>query len=249
MPDMNTIDIYSSALVFLGAFAQGVFGFGFSLCAMPLTALIMPISQVAPAFIIFRFIQNLIVLHDSRKSLKINKIKLLILFGIIGTPLGAILLSKANADYIKVLIGLIILGFSSLMLFGKSIKLKNYNTTQIIAGLTSGFMNGAAALSGPATALFLTMSETEKSEFRANISFYSIIINIFASFSFIISGLIDYTTIIRLLIWTPAFIIGSCSGLLCASKLQDTRFRKLTLILISIFSLIAIIGAIKSIVG
>lgn len=229
--------------ILLSSFTQGITGFGFALIAVPLLSLFIPeFRNITPIVVIYSLLTNIAITYKSRQYIDFKKIIPLIIFGIIGTPIGTYMLLYVKVNTLKFIIGLIITITAFAMFKNFKIKIKNEHISYGVVGLLSGLLNGSAGLSGPPIVLFLTNQDTPKEVFRANIAFYGIAGNIFAIIVFIVEGIINISVLHFTIVYLPALIIGVIAGIKISTKINEVIFRKLTIYLITFLGLYTVIS-------
>ena len=231
--------------ILLAAFTQGITGFGFALIAVPLLSLFIPeIRNITPIIVIYSLLTNIIIVYKSRYYIDFKKIIPLILFGIIGTPIGAYILLYIKVSNLKIIIGLVTSITALAMFKNFKVNIKNQNVSYGIVGLLSGLLNGSTGLSGPPIVLFLTNQNTDKEIFRANLTFYGISTNIFAIIIFSVEGIINTSVLNFTILYLPALIIGVFIGIKTSTKINELVFRNLTIFLIASLGLYTVISTI-----
>lgn len=229
--------------ILLASFIQGITGFGFALIAVPMLSLFIPeLRNITPIIVIYSFLTNLIIVYKSRHHIDFKKVVPLIIFGIIATPIGTLMLLYVQVKSLKIIIGLVITITACAMLRNFKIKIKNEKITYCIVGLLSGLLNGSTGLSGPPVVLFLTNQNTDKDVFRSNLTFYGIATNIFAIILFIIQGIINTTVLHFTIFYFPALLIGVLVGIKISTRINEVVFRKLTIYLILSLGLYTILS-------
>jgi uncharacterized protein len=236
-----TIIMYGLIIIFLSSMIQGITGFGFALFAVPLlTIFILPgeskplftVEQAIPMLICYGLLSALLIIFKSHNHIKLREIWVMILFGIIGIPMGYFILEAVDPDLLKLIAGIIIIITAVILMKGYVIKLKSYSLASMIAGFFSGLLNGSLSMSGPPIVLFLSNQNVEKEYFRANITFYGIITNIIAIAIFAFKRKINLHVLAYAGILAPALIIGVLAGIIISLKVNEKLFKKLTLLLL-----------------
>jgi len=241
---MNFI-LYGSLIFIIAAILQGLTGFGFSILAVPLITLFISPKIAVPILVMFSLIINIVVFSSSRKSFNIKRIWLLLIFGIIGMPLGTYFLVVLNDNIIKLFIGIFIALFGLLLLLGFRQEFKREKLSMIPIGFISGILGGSVSMSGPPIILFLSNQGVNKQVFRANLAVYFFILNILTISVYFLNGLITKQVINYSVTFLPALVIGVIIGNFLSHKIKENHFRKLTLILLIIMGLLSIISGLK----
>lgn len=217
--------IYSIAFVIivLSAMIQGITSFGFSLLAVPLLAFVMPLDVIVPVLILFSLVLNIIVFLKLEGHINKLQITLLVLFGLISIPLGINILKFVDENYIKLVVGVVIVISATAMQFNYKVHFKNQNISYAVTGFLSGILNGSSSLSGPPVILMLSNEGAEKANFRKTLSTYFMVLNLFSIPLFIITGLVTKEVLSHTLKLSPALIIGVVIGIGLGDRLQIGR--------------------------
>jgi len=239
--------IIGICIVVIAGFFQGLTSFGFALIAMPILSRLLSIQEAVPIVVIISLFTNLIILGNCYRFIKLRKIWLLIIASFIAAPLGTYSLMYINSNYLKLFSGLLVISFSVILLTGKKFQVKNENIAYGPVGFVSGFLNSSISMSGPPVALFLTNQNANKNEFRANISFYALFLNVFTIFTYFYNGLITKIVLINTSWFLPSMIVGVVIGIKTINKLDDKLFKKIALYLIIISGTVTTISSILEI--
>jgi uncharacterized membrane protein YfcA len=245
--EISLLVLFGIVIVIIAGFFQGLTSFGFALISMPILAVIIPVKEVVPIVVILCLFTNLIILANCFRYVEIKKIWILLLASFLAAPLGAYSLRIIDSDILKLISGILILAVSMLLLAGKVFQVKNENIAFIPVGFTSGFLNGSISMSGPPVVLFLTNQGVLKEAFRANITAYFLILNLFTIAIFFFGGLLTGSVLSYSLWFLPSMIIGVVLGNITISKVDNHLFRKIALWLIFISGAWTIITTIMSI--
>ncbi|KAA8997179.1 sulfite exporter TauE/SafE family protein [Paenibacillus spiritus] len=235
------------AVVAAAGFIQGLTSFGFSLVSMPLLSLWLPVTQAVPLVVILSLLTNLVILAQAYKKVRLGRIWALLAASLAAAPLGAYLLTAVPASALKGAAGLLILGYTLLLLNGRSFKVRNERLAFVPVGLVSGLLNGSLSMSGPPVALFLSGQGMDRDAFRANLTAYACMLNIITLAAFGREGLVDASLLRLLLQLTPALLIGVWVGTAAVRRLDEKAFKKVTLWLLVVSSLWSIAGALGAV--
>lgn len=232
------MSIMISLLVILFAAAvQGATGFGFSLVAVPLLSFVMPLHAIVPLLILFSLILNSIVFVNLKGHIDKKKITLLVLMGTVGIPVGIYILRFVNEDYIKFVVGILIMVSALAMYFNYKAHFKNVYLTYGLAGLLSGVLNGSSSLSGPPVILMLNNEGVSKRDFRKTLATYFMLLNIISVPILLLQGIITQEVFQSSLMRLPSMLIGVYLGLKLGNMVPERTFRKVTLVMIFVMGL------------
>ena len=235
--------ILSILIIFFASAVQGAIGFAYALIAVPLLSLILPMKIIVPMIVISSFVNNIIVVYSTRKFIDIRRIWLMILFGVLGIPLGTYALNNVNPESLKLIVGILILINSIFMIKGYQIKFKRVKLAYGLVGFISGVLNGSVSISGPPIALFLNNEGYSKNEFRASFGLYASIINALTIVTFAFNNLLSKDMLSIFSINILPLLIGSFLGLFVSNKIPNKLFKKIVLFLLVIISITTIANA------
>lgn len=235
-----------TAIIFLASFILGITSFGFALVAVPLLNLIFPLQVLVPVLIIYGVFINGLVLLPIYKHLDLKDMQYLVGAGILGIPLGTVLLLVLDESILKIGIGIIVIISAWALYTGYRVHIKNEKLGNAVAGFISGLLNGSITMSGPPVILFYSNQDLEKQVFRANLAFYFMLTNIINLPVLYWGGLLtpqafQYSAAIlpSVLVGAIGIILGSKVG----TKMDGPLFHRLSLILIFLMGVMSIVSA------
>lgn len=239
------IYFFSMLIIFSAAFIQGAVGFGFSLVAVPLLAIFLPLKEIVPMMVLFSLALNIIVWIKLKGHVDKRKIMVLILLGLVFIPVGILTLKFVKESYIQISVGLLVIVASLAMMKQYKIHFKNPYVAYALTGILSGVLNGATSLSGPPVILMLSNDGVDKMSFRKTLATYFMALNLFSLPMFFLGGMVTKPLLIKSLFIFPSVLIGVLLGILFGNKLNEKIFRKVTLILIFIMGIMTILSGLK----
>ncbi|MCL2381793.1 MAG: sulfite exporter TauE/SafE family protein [Treponema sp.] len=224
--------IFGMIIILVAGFIQGLTTFGLSLVAIPFLILIIPLQQIVPIIVVLALLTNSLVLYNARKNISFKKFIPLLLAAILFLPVGAHSLRYMNTDYLKLVFGILVTGFSLLLIMKKTFPIKHEKAGYMATGSLSGFLNGSLSISGPPVVLFLSIQGVSKDAFRANITLYFMILNTVTVAIFLAHGLLNRAVFEQILYLAPALVVGVLAGIRVSRNLKDETFKKVVLILL-----------------
>jgi|TARA_B100000959_G_scaffold103787_2_gene109442 hypothetical protein len=235
--------IYQFILLF-GAFVagivQGATGFGSGLVLNAFWLHILEPSIAIPLNIISCLFISGLPIYKLRKSLDFSKLKSFIFLGVIGIPIGMLLLTITKPSSFKVAIGFLLIIYSIWMITsrGFSIKVNKNRLIDQLIGLISGIMGGFAALGGLLPTIWVSLQKLPKNSQRGTYEPFIFITSIASIISFYFAGLITLSILVDFIKVFPALILGSWIGIRIYPKINEELFRKVILGLIFVAGLI-----------
>jgi uncharacterized protein len=137
----NALIVQVLSVIFIATVFRSAFGFGESLVAVPLLALWLPLNVAVPLSVLVSVTIALVVVVQDWNKIHFRSAGGLILYTLIGIPLGLLLLLYINERVVKAVLGAVITIFSIYLIAGKELKeLKRDNTAWLFGcGLFEGY--------------------------------------------------------------------------------------------------------------
>lgn len=218
-------------IVFISGFVQGVSSFGFSLLAMPLLAAFMPLGNIVPIFVVINLFINIIVLFDVKKNIEFKAawFWVLTIASFFGIPVGIKILEVTSPQILKLLLGGLVTLTAVAMIFGAKIKVRQNHVLHAAVGFFSGLMNGCITFSGPPIIVFLSNQGYGKDAFRANLTFFFFISNIFTIVALFFNHMLSFHAFGNIALFTIPIALGVICGIFVSKKINEELFKKIIL--------------------
>lgn len=215
-------------IVGVASLIRSVFGFGESLVAVPLLALIMPLETAVPLSVIVSVvIAGVIVMQDHHK-IHWSSAKYLIGYAILGLPFGLLILLYGNAIWVKGILGGLLILYALYALYSKKqyALQSDHKLWLFCCGIFSGIFGGAYGLNGPPLVLYGDLRGWSASHFRATLQAYFLPISLLTVAGYGFKDLLT-TEVLSLSIWTlPVVLPAIFLGRYFNHKLKRERFVK-----------------------
>ena len=227
--------IFIVLIILLASTIRSAFGFGDALIAMPLLATFMSIKTATPFIALLGLTVSILILIQKWKTAYIKGLWILILFCLIGVPIGVLTLKYLNENVVKLILSVMIIVYGIYnLLHPKLITLKNEKLNWIF-GFLSGFLGGAYNSNGPPIIIYGKLRNWGIDNFRAILQTVFLPTNIVIILSHGMSGFWTVNVFHYYLISLPAILIGTYLGGYSLKKIDKDRYSKIVdLLLISI---------------
>lgn len=215
--------------LFFAGMVQGCTGFGLALVASPTLMLVFPPSHVVPTVILMSTLNTLIVTWDARKHIQFSLLLPLVMGGFLGLPIGQYILKTLPGEHLKIIVGIIAVGFSVMSLTGCHRPIRGQSWVFAPLGIVSGILGASTSMGGPPIALFLANQQFPKNVFRSTLITYFLTVNCVMVIMFSYSGILN-----RQIFWTsvslfPLMVAGTLLGIFLARFSSEELFRRLAL--------------------
>lgn len=212
--NMDSITFYILSILFIATLVRSTFGFGESLIAVPLLAFLIPIEVAVPLSVLVSIVVAAFVVVQDRKQIHFSSAKWLILFAAIGIPIGLLLLIYGNENHTKLILGILIVLYSTYSLASKkTFRLETDNKFWLfLCGFLSGVLGGAYGLNGPPLVIYGNMRNWSAKNFRATLQAYFLPASILGMLGYWYNGLwvssVTHYFLISIPVIIPAILLG-----------------------------------------
>jgi len=243
---LSLIEIYYVIfIVFIASIIRGFNGFGFSAICISGFSFILPAIEIVPIILALEVVISIFMVPYIWNKIDWKFIFKILLGIIIGSPIGLYLLKYLNPQTTHLSICLLIIFFSILLMKGFSNQKINSNYGKFFTGIFSGALNGLTTLGGMPVALFLLITNIQPAVIRGSLAALFFLTDIYAFILSFFLGIVDMTTIYRVIPLIIILPLGVFIGDKFFVKSKEETYRKIVfyfLIAISIFGAIRIIS-------
>lgn len=235
--------ILVSLIIGLGAFTQGLTGFGLALVSVPLLSLTIDAKMAIPIAAVFGWLVTFPIVWKMRKHIQYKMGLMLFVGSLPASFFGAKLLKVLPSSFILVAMGIVLI-ISSLysMKNIEPIFKKISAPFTLIAGFFSGLLGASVGEPGPPAIAYISMQPIDADKTKSTLAFFFMLQMIGAITSFWNEGLI-HNEIMEIIVSTiPAFIIGSSLGMIAYHYLRKNNidYHKIIHILLLIVGFVLI---------
>ncbi|QMU57670.1 MAG: TSUP family transporter [Boseongicola sp.] len=230
-----------------GGFINGLAGSGTALFALGLYLVVLdPITAVA-IVALMSVLVGLQGLWIVRGAILAQPRRLLrfVVPGLIGVPIGISLLSVINGEALRIAIATMLILYGLYFGFRKNLPAFSGRTPCIdgTVGLFGGILGGAVAVSGALPQIWLSIRPWTKTETRAVLQPFNVAILTTTITLLFLKGAYDRTAVHALLVTVPVGLIAAQIGIFVFSRLSDTAFRRILILLTLLMGLGVMVSA------
>ena len=223
--------ILSAVVILLSAVLKGITGFGFALMAVPLLSLFLPVHMLIPAMSLFNMFASIYLLSKIKIKLKARYYLPMFLASLAGIPVGVYAFENLNENLLQILVGVVILVFSLILLFGGKKTPRFQHKTIVFAGFLGGLLGSGTSISGPPIALAMNRKKYSRNLFRANFAIFGLLSSFFTSLAYLLKGFLVVASVKFTAFLFPLLLIGTGLGNRLAVNIRHEPFRKMVLII------------------
>ena len=243
---LSLIEIYYVIfIVFIASIIRGFNGFGFSAICISGFSFILPAIEIVPIILALEVVIRIFMVPYIWSKIDWSFVFKILLGIIIGSPIGLYLLKYLNPQTTHLSVCLLVIFFSILLMKGFSNQKINNNYGKFFTGIISGTLNGLTTLGGMPVALFLLITSIQPAVIRGSLAALFFLTDIYAFVLSFFSGIVDMTTIYRVIPLIIILPLGVFIGDKFFVKSKEETYRKVVfyfLIIISITGILRIMS-------
>jgi uncharacterized membrane protein YfcA len=244
--ELSLFEIYSVVfIVFIASIIRGFNGFGFSATCISGFSFILPAIEIVPIILALEVIISIFMVPYIWNKIDWKFVFKILLGIIIGSPIGLYLLKHLNQETTHLSVCLLVIFFSILLMKGYSNQKINNDYGKFFTGIVSGTLNGLTTLGGMPVALFLLTTSIQPAVIRGSLAALFFLTDIYAFILSFFAGIVDTSTIYRVIPLIIILPIGVFIGNHFFIKSKEETYRKVVfyfLIFISILGIFRIIN-------
>ena len=229
-----------------GGFVSGLAGFGTALMALGIWLYVLPPSLAVPLVMISSVVAQTSTLPSMWRSFDFSLIWPFIIGGLIGVPIGTLLVAHADPHIFKLSFGLLLLVFPIVLYFQRAPMAFRFGgkIADTGIGFAGGVLGGFAGLSGPIPILWASVRGWNKEERRGIFQVFNWTILLTALCLQIATGLVKQDVIWLAMFAFPGTLLGTWLGTRVYHALSDGNFRDIVLALLVLSGMTLIFSSI-----
>lgn len=227
-------------IVILGAalagFVQGLSGSNFGLVAMAVWAWVLDPTLTGPLVVCGSLTGQLLAAGALRKQLDLPRLWPMVAGGLLGVPLGVLLLHQVDPVLFRLLVGILLALWCPLMLFASHLPQLSGDSRAANAGVgvVGGIMGGLGGLTGPAPALWAVLKGWSRDSQRSVIQGFNLAMQATTLITYLVSGTVNAQAFALFPVVILAVLLPTLFGVRLYRGLSDQSFRKVVLGLLAL---------------
>ncbi|MBM3730228.1 MAG: sulfite exporter TauE/SafE family protein [Actinobacteria bacterium] len=201
-----------AAIVSVAACAQMVSGFGFALMAVPLMGLAIDLKTAVVISTICGTASNTYQAINDGHDRDRRLVRVLTTTSFLGMPLGFVLLDRIDVDFLRVVIGIVVLLALVAVLRSSSGTVLGGRFLEVLAGFVSGVLATSTSTNGPPLVLLLRSRGLSPEVFRATINTVFSIVAFVSIIIFAFGARLTGEALVGTVVAIPGLGIGMYAG-------------------------------------
>lgn len=226
---LDATTAYVLGVVLVASLIRSTIGFGEALVAVPLLALCIPVVVAAPLAVMLSLLIAAVIVAQDWRHIEFRSASWLIASSLLGIPLGLLLVTRASDHVVKIILGLVIVGFAlfSIAARGKWRLETDRRAWMLGAGFWSGILGGAYGLNGPPLVVYGALRQWSPQRFRATLQGYFLVASAAGLAGYAGIGLWRPPVTRYFLLSAPLAVVSIAVGRWLNRRLEHERFFRL----------------------
>ena len=219
-------------------------GFGSSVFFVPIANFYFGFQTVLGITALFHVASNLSKIALFKKGINKTLILNIGVPAVIFVIIGGIISKYLNTVILEIVLGVFLIALSLLFLIKKQLVIKPHKRESIIGGTFSGLFAGVLGTGGAIRGLTMAVFNLEKSVFIATSAVIDFAVDLSRTVVYFFNGYITKDILIYIPFLILISIVGTYLGKIMLTKITQTNFKKISLVLILIIGCITLIKTI-----
>jgi len=232
---IDSIGLYQlvfMALVLLAAYTvKGMAGFGSGLLAVPLLALVAPLTLVVPVLGLVSYSGTIIQAYQLRGSVVWRDCLLVLPFSLLGVWLALWLFKQVDLYWLNKALAAFIIIYAVISLKPDHATVKN-RYWAVPAGFFAGLVGALFGTGGPFYVTYLKLRRLDKTAFRATIVFIFLFDGAIRISAYTVSGFYPADALLLAIFALPVLLLGLYAGHHIHLQISKKRFNQLISIIL-----------------
>jgi uncharacterized membrane protein YfcA len=223
----------------IAGFVQGVSGFAFGMVAMSFWVWGFE-PRLASVLVVFgALIGQMTAVVSVKRSLRLDSLAPYLAGGMIGIPIGVLVLPYLNPNVFKLVLGFVLSVCCPIMLLSRQLPriTSGGRVADGVAGAAGGFMGGIGGITGAIPTLWCALRGLEKEHQRAIIQNFNLVTLSVTMAAYVATGLVTRDMLPLLPVVAIALVVPAMLGARVYAGLGQEGFRKIVLGLLSLSGL------------
>jgi uncharacterized membrane protein YfcA len=225
---------------FVGGFASGAAGFALGIVASAIWLHVLEPVYVTMLIVCGGSIIQVGTIWPQRRAIDLRRLWPFLAAGLIGIPLGVMLLVHVNTHVLKAALGLFLAAYGLFALLAPPLPhVGGGRLADAAVGFAGGILGGLGGLSGVLPAIWTQLRGWPKDVARAVYQPFIVVAHL-TTLALIGTVALDRHGVALLVVALPALLIGALVGWRVYGRLDEQRFRQVLAVLLVVSGLILV---------
>ena len=243
---MDTFEIIVLPIIFIATLTRSTFGFGDAMVGMPLLTMVIGLSTATPLVGLMGITASATILIKHWRDVHFKSVWPLIVYTLIGIPIGILLLKGLYENVMKSVLAFVIIIFSLYKIFKPKLFALANDKLACVFGLCAGILGGAYNTNGPPVVIYGTLRQWDPEKFRATLQGYFLPTGSLIAIGHCVGGFWTKTVLLNYLISLPVILIAILLGGMLNRRIPKAKFDNYVYIFLVILGTCLLISTVRS---
>ncbi|MFK4764386.1 sulfite exporter TauE/SafE family protein [Desulfobaculum sp. SPO524] len=212
-------------VVFIGAFTQGLAGFGFAFFSLPIISLVLDFQTSVVILVLMAQVMNLLILKQHGSLPQWGDVLPLTVATLPGIPVGVAMLQYLPVYVLQGTLGIILVLYCLYMWFVCPVPRVLGKAWIVVAGFIAGCLGGALNSQGPPVLMYVALQPWDKDRVKATTISFFIASGVLVIAAQAWRGLITADALELSALCLPGVLLGATCGRIAYRRLGEGGFR------------------------
>jgi uncharacterized membrane protein YfcA len=219
-----------SLAAFCGGFTQGLAGFGSTLVALPLLAMVMDLKLATPVCCLLAVTINIVLTCRLFGRIRWSALALLLGASLPGMAIGARALAVVPGDWLKLALAAVVLAYVTLSCLRPGAgAARAGRELGLVAGFVAGCMGAAIGVNGPPVVMWVSRQGFDSGAVRATLTAFFLLAGFGVVGAQSLVGLVTSDVVTAYLTALPALAVGLGAGMAGCGRIGERGFARAVL--------------------
>ena len=234
-------------IVFIATLTRSTFGFGDAMVGMPLLSVAVGLGVATPLVGLMGITASATILIKHWRDVHFKSVGLLIIYTLIGIPIGILLLKRMNENAMKSVLAFVIIAFSLYRIFKPRLFNLAGDKSACVFGFFAGMLGAAYNTNGPPVVIYGTLRGWDPEKFRATLQGYFFPTGSMIALGHCAGGLWTKTVLLNYLISLPIILIAILLGGRLNRRIPRAKFDNYVYVFLIVLGVCLLIDTIRSV--
>lgn len=248
---MDSIYLVVALGAIVAGFVQGLSGFAFGLVALSFWAWVLDPKLAATLSVFGALTGQLLAAFTVRRGFNLKTLLPFVLGGLAGIPLGVYLLPMLDMNWLKVILGTLLVLWCPAMLLSRQLPrvTAGGRAADGVVGFAGGIMGGLGGFTGTLPTLWCTLRGYERDVQRSIVQNFNLSMLLVTMGTYVGTGIVTREMLPMFAIVAPAMLIPTLLGTRLYIGISDLRFRQIVLSLLTVSGIALLASSLPVLLG
>ena len=220
--------VVSAVTLFMGSTVLSTIGFGIGMTTIPILLFILEPQTVIVVVNTVSVALFILIVHQNRDELPFRRVGPWAAAGLLGVPVGVLILKDSDAGLLKIAITSITIVLTLVVAFNVRARIPSGLLVGLVVAFVVSVTLNALGIGGPIMALYMLTQNWSRNAVRGALSLYFLFVESAGVVGYGITGLLTTERIALILIAVVPVTLGFLLATYLVKRMNDVVFRRAT---------------------